>query len=175
MMFSIWIGVILYKFLQFKKVAKEAVLSWEAPRPWYYKLCVGIGLVMVFLTVMSAVAFRQSPLPVISQSLMAVFYTVVFPLMFKIKRGFYESGIMAENGFVPYPAIRWLGWKEAPSLTLAMRADGAFGQKYAFMRVPSDHFGHARRILADRIREDSLSFETSVLGLDPNVPTQERV
>jgi hypothetical protein len=174
-LFSIWSVFVLRKFIQFRNMAKESVLSWELPRPWYYKLCLGMGLVMVFLAVMSAVAFLQPPLPVISQSLMAIFYTVVFPLMFKIRRGFYTGGIWAESGFVAYKDIRWLGWKEDPRLTLAMRADGRFGQKYAFLRVPSDRFGHARRILADRIEGDSLSVETSVLGLDAGVPVQERV
>jgi hypothetical protein len=130
---------------------------------------------MVFLTVMSAVVLNRPILVIVAQALMAVFYTIVFPLAFKIRKGFYTGGIWAERGYVPYRSIRWLGWKESPQLTLALKADGRFGQKYAFLRVPGDHYGQARRILADRIREDSLTFETSVLGLDPDAPTQERV
>jgi hypothetical protein len=173
--FSIWITITLVKFFQFKKVAGQAVLSWEPPRPWYYRLCLGIGLFMVFLTVMSAVVLNRPLLVIVAQALMAVFYTVVFPLTFKIRRGFYVSGIWAERGFVPYRSIQWLGWKESPQLTLALKAEGKLGQRYAFLRVPGDYYGQARRILADRIKEDSLSFETSVLGLDSDVPTQERV
>jgi hypothetical protein len=130
---------------------------------------------MVFLTVMSAVALHRPLLVIVAQALMAVFYTIVFPLTFKIQKGFYATGIWAERGFVPYRSIRWLGWKESPQLTLALKADGRLGQRYAFLRVPGDYYGQARRILADRIKEDSLTFETSVLGLDPDAPTQERV
>jgi hypothetical protein len=173
--FGIWITITLVKFFQFKKVSKEAVLTWAPPRPWYYRLCVGIGLFMVFLTVMSIFASHRPLLVIAAQALMAVFYTVVFPLIFKIRRGFYSSGIWAERGFIPYRSIRWLGWKETPQVTLALKADGRFGLKYAFLRVPGDYYGQVRRILADRIKEDSLTLETSVLGLDPNAPTEERV
>jgi hypothetical protein len=174
-LFGIWIAITLFKFFQFKRVAKEAVLTWAPPRPWYYSLCVGIGFFMVFLTVMSIFALHRPLLIIVAQALMAVFYTVVFPLIFKIRRGFYSSGIMAERGFIPYRSIRWLGWKDTPQVTLALKADGRFGQKYAFLRVPGDYYGQVRRILADRIKEDSLTLETSVLGLDPNAPTEERV
>ena len=174
-LFGIWITFTLVKFSQFRNVVKEAVLTWEPPRPWYYSICVGIGFFMVFLTVMSIFAFRRPLLVIVAQALMAIFYTVVFPLIFKIRRGFYASGIWAERGFIPYRNIRWLGWKETPQVTLALKADGKFGQKYAFLRLSGDYYGQARRILADRIKEDSLSLETSVLGLDPNAPTEERV
>jgi hypothetical protein len=174
-LFGIWIVITLVKFAQFKQVAKGAVLAWAPRRPWYYNLCVGIGFFMVFLTVMSIFALHRPLLVIVAQALMAVFYTVVFPLIFKIRRGFYKSGIWAERGFIPYRSIRWLGWKETPQVTLALKADGRFGQKYAFLRVPGGHYGQVRRILADRIKEDSLTLETSVLGLDPNAPTEEQV
>jgi hypothetical protein len=175
-LFSVWIAIVLVRYVQFRKVSNTAVLSWMLPRPWYYNLCLGIGFFTVFLTGLSAFVLHRPPLVVTAQALMAIFYTVVFPLMFRIHRGFYATGIWAERGFVPYRSIRWLGWKEKPELTLALRAERRFfGQKYAFLRVPGDYYGQARRILADSIKDHSLSFETSVLGLDPNVPTQERV
>jgi hypothetical protein len=174
-LFSIWITISLIKFSQFKNVAKHAVLTWASPRPWYYNLCVGIGFFMVFLTVMSIFALNRPLLVIVAEALMAIFYTVVFPLIFKIKKGFYASGIWTERSFVPYRSIRWLGWKETPQVTLALKVDRRFGQKYAFLRVPGEYYGQVRRILADRIKQDSLALETSVLGLDPSAPTEERV
>jgi hypothetical protein len=174
-LFSIWIVISLIKFSQFKKVAKHAVLTWESPRPWYYNLCVGIGFFMVFLTIMSTFALNRPPLVIVAEALMAIFYTLVFPLVFRIRKGFYASGIWAERSFIPYRSIRWLGWKETPQVTLAMKAEGRFGTKYAFLRVPGDYYGQVRRILADRIKQDSLALETSVLGLDSSAPTEERV
>lgn len=174
--FSIWIAVVLVRYVQYRRVAGGSILSWAPPRPWYYSVCLGIGFFMVFLTGLSAFVLRRPALVVVSQALMAIFYTSVFPLVFRIRRGFYRTGIWAEGGFVPYRSIRWLGWKEAPEIVLAMRAEGRFrGQRYAFLRVPGDHYGQARRILADRIDGESLSLETSVLGLDREAPTQERV
>jgi hypothetical protein len=48
-------------------------------------------------------------------------------------------------------------------------------ERSAFLRVPGNYFGQARRILADSIDEYELALQTSVLGLEPDVSTQERV
>lgn len=175
-LFSIWIVFTLVSYLHYKKIAKDVVLSWAPRRPWYYNLCLGIGFFMILLTGLSAFVLHRPPLVVFAQGLMALFYTLIFPLIFRIRRGFYTTGIWAERGFVPYRSIRWLGWKESPEIVLALRAEGHFRrQRYAFLRVPGDYYGQARRILADSIEEKALSLETSVLGLDPNASTQERV
>jgi len=48
-------------------------------------------------------------------------------------------------------------------------------QSYDFLRVPGDYYGQARRILADRIKDQSLDPQTSVLGLEADSSAQERV
>lgn len=174
-LFGAWIAVTLLRWGQYKKISRSVVLSWAPRRPWYYNLCLGIGFFMVFLTGLNAFVLHRPPLVVVAQALMAVFYTAVFPLIFRMQTGFYADGIWAERGFVPYHSIRWLGWKSTPDITLALRADGRLGQKYAFLKVPGDFYGRARRILAESIEKHSLSLETSVLGLDADAPIQERV
>jgi hypothetical protein len=173
--FSIWIVVTLLRWSQYRKISGSVVLSWAPRRPWYYSFCLGIGFFMVFLTGLSAFVLHRPPLVVVAQALMAVFYTAVFPLIFKMRIGFYNDGIWSERGFVPYRSIRWLGWKSTPDITLALRAEGRLGQKYAFLKVPGDFYGRARRILAESIEKHNLSLETSVLGLDSDAPIQERV
>ncbi len=174
--FSIWIAKILAGYAKYRRLAPSSMLSWTPPRPWYFKLCLGIGFFMVGMTTLSALVLNRPVLVVAAQGLMAVFYSVVFPLAFRIQRGFYASGIWTERGFVPYSNIQWLGWKESPQIVLALRMDGRFfGQKYTFLRVPGSHYGQARRILADQVAQRSLAPETSVLGLESPTSPQDRV
>ena len=174
--FTAWILLLTVKYLRFRSVASDSILSWESPRPWYFGLCLGIGFFMVAMTLLNGFVLDRPPLHTVAQGLMAVFYTVVFPLSFRIKKGFYATGIWAERGFLRYQEIRWLGWKEGQEVTLALKAEDRFlRQSYDFLRVPGNYYGQARRILADRIKDQSLAPKTSVLGLEGDTSAQERV
>ena len=174
-LFTVWTVSTLARYVRYRRLASSALLSWPSPRPWFFNLCLGIGFFMVVMTGYSAFILDRPPLHTVAQGLMVIFYTVVFPLGYRIRRGFYASGIWAEGGFVPYDTIRWLGWRETPEIVLALRTKRRFGQSYKFLRVPGKAYGAARRILADRIDDASLSPETSVLGLGTATSTQERV
>jgi hypothetical protein len=156
--FTVWILSILVRYRRFRSLAKSSILSWESPRPWFFGLCLGIGFFMVVMT------------------FLAIFYTVVFPLSFRIRKGFYATGIWAEHRFLPYREIRWLGWRERPEIVLALRGEDRFlRQSYDILRVPGDYYGQARRILADRIEDQTLAPQTSVLGLETDSSAQEQV
>ena len=51
---------------------------------------------------------------------MLVYYGYALPLSLKIGRGFYEDGIWADGGFVPYSHIGGLTWREGEQLTLVL-------------------------------------------------------
>ena len=174
--FTAWILLLTVKYLRFRGLAPGSILSWESPRPWFFGLCLWIGFFMVAMTFLSGFILDRPPLHTVAQGLMAVFYTVVFPLSFRIRKGFYATGILAERGFLPYQKIRWLGWKKGQEIVLALRREDRFlRQTDDFLRVPGNYYGQARRILADRIKDQSLAPETSVLGLEGDAPAQERV
>ena len=100
---------------------------------------------------------------------------MLFPLSFRIRRGFYAGGIWAEGGFVPYRRIRSLNWIERPAIVLVLRTEGGLSG-YARLVVPGELFGQARRILAEHIENHSLSMEQSILGLNESEsPAQEQV
>jgi hypothetical protein len=175
-LFTIWTVVLLLKYFRFRSLASSSVLSWESPRPWFFGLCLGIGFFMVVMTFLSGAVLHRPALHTVAQGLMAVFYTVVFPLSFRIRKGFYATGIWAERGFLPYQKIRWLGWREGPEIILALRADERLLRSgYDFLRVPGDYYGQARRILADRIKDQTLEPQTSILGLDGDSSAEEKV
>ena len=169
--FSVWNFSILVKYCRFRSLAPSSILSWETPRPWFLSLCLGIGFFMIAMTFFSGFILHRPALHIVAQGLMAVFYTVVFPMSFRIRRGFYASGIWAERRFLPYQEIRWHGWRERPEIVLGLRGEDRFlRQGYDFLRVPGDYYGLARRILADRIEDKTLAPQTSVLGLEPEGP-----
>ena len=175
--FAIWNGATVYQYVRFARLRAGAQLTWLPPRPWFYNLCIGIGFFMLSMTAISAFLLHRSFLSNFSQALMALFYTVVFPLSFRIRRGFYEKGVWSERRFVPFSDVRWVGWKDENDVVLVLRTEPRlFSQAYAYLKVPGDYYGEARRILAERIKDKQLSIETGMLGLaDGDVSAQERV
>ncbi len=176
-LFSVWNTVALVRYVSYRRLASTAELTWAPKRPWFYNLCLGIGFFMVTLTALSLFVLHRPLLASVSQALMALFYAVVFPLSFRIQRGFYEKGIWFERAFVPYENVRSVSWREQPDIVLvAMKETDLAGQSYARLTVPGDRYGEARRILASHIEDQTLIIERSILGLsDGDTPAQEQV
>jgi len=177
LLFSVWNSVTLIRYASYRRLASTAELTWSPSRPWFYNLCLGIGFFMVSLTAVSLFVLHRPALATAAQALMALYYTVVFPLSFRIQRGFYETGIWFERAFVPYGNVRRVSWREQPDIVLvAMKETDIAGHGYARLPVPGDRYGEARRILASHIEDRSLTVEKSILGLsDDERPAQEQV
>jgi hypothetical protein len=175
--FALWNSASLYQYFAYRRIASSAELTWPPRKPWFYNLCLGIGFFMVSLTAISIFFLDRPLLTLVAQSLMALYYTVLFPLSFQIRRGLYSSGIWAEGGFVPYSRVRALNWLEKPDVVLLVRTErGLTGAGYARLVVPGDLYGQARRILAGHIEDRSLSVGKSILGLsESESPAQEQV
>ena len=88
-LFAIWNTVTLFRYASFRRLASTAELTWSPTRPWFYNVCLGIGFFMVSLTALSLFVLHRPMLATLAQALMALYYTVVFPLSFRIQRGFY--------------------------------------------------------------------------------------
>lgn len=176
-LFAVWNTVALVRYVSYRKLVSSAELTWSPTRPWFYNVCLVIGFFMVTLTVLSLFVLHRPLLASVSQGLMALFYAVVFPLSFRIQRGFYEKGIWFERAFVPYENMRSVSWREQPDIVLlAMKETDLTGQSYARLTVPGDRYGEARRILASHIEDQTLTIQKSVLGLsDVDTPAQEQV
>jgi hypothetical protein len=187
-LFTVWNAVYLARYLAYRRIAARAELTWLPSRPWFYNMCLAIGFFMVTLTALSVIRLlgdkgiavtprSPSAVSVTAQALMALYYVVVFPLSFRIRRGLYLTGIWTERSFVPYARIRSLNWLEKPNVVLILETEGGFlGGGYARLYVPGESYGQARRILAAHIEDRTLSTEKSILGLDDaESPAQERV
>ena len=176
-LFAIWNSVFLLRYIAYRRIAPSTELTWLPRRPWFYNMCLGIGFFMVSLTAISIFMLERPILTIVAQALMAIYYTVLFPLSFRIRRGLYATGIWTEGGFVPYARVRTLDWIEKPDVVLVVRTEARLaGSGYARLVVPGELYGQARRILAGHIEDRSLTVKKSILGLsETESPAQEQV
>jgi hypothetical protein len=151
------------QFLRFQKLRSSALLTWPGPRPPFYGLLVTIGVVMSVLIVYKLAFLRMRPADVFGETMMLVYYAYALPLSLKIGRGFYEGGIWADAGFIPYSRIGGLTWREGEELTLVLiYRVRAFARRLV---VPHVHYGAARRLLRDKIAAHDIHFTGKPLDL----------
>lgn len=154
---------LLYQFLRFQRLRSSALLTWPGPRPPFYGLLVAIGAVLSVLIVYKLAFLRMRLLDVFGETMMLVYYAYALPLSLKIGHGFYEEGIWADAGFIPYSRIGGLTWREGEELTLVL-----IYRMRAFARrlvVPRVHYGAARRLLRDKIAAHDIHFTGKPLDL----------
>lgn len=176
-LFTVWNVFFLARYARYRRLLPAAELTWRPSRPWFYNMCIGIGFFMVSMTALSVFVLDRPILSSVAQGLMAIYYTIAFPLSFQIQRGFYKSGIWFDRSFVPYAKVRRWGWLEQPDIVLVVTKEtGLIEHDYARLRVPKERYSEARRILASHVDDQTLSVETGILGLtEGDVAAQERV
>jgi hypothetical protein len=151
------------QFVRFLKMRSSAVLTWPGRRPPFYGLLLVLGAVLAFLIIYKLQVLHQHPIQVFGESMMLVYYAYALPLSLRIGRGFYQDGIWADGGFIPYSSIGGLSWREDKQITLVL-----IYRMRAFARrlvVPDRHYGAARRLLRDKIAAHELHFTGKALDL----------
>ncbi len=108
------------QFIRFLRLRSSALLTWPGPRPPFYPLFLTLGAVLAILIVLKLAVLKQHPVQVFGESMMLVYYAYALPLSLRIGRGFYQDGIWAESGFVPYSSIGGLRWREGEHPTLVL-------------------------------------------------------
>ena len=148
-----------------------ALLTWPGPRPPFYGLLIAMGAVLSLLIVYKLTFLRLQLADVFGETMMLVYYGYALPLSLKIGRGFYEDGIWADAGFIPYSRIGGLTWREGEELPLVL-----IYRMRAFARrlvVPHSYYGAARRLLRDKIAAHDIHFTGKTLDLgDIKVPAR---
>jgi hypothetical protein len=114
---------------------------------------------------------RQHPIKVFGESMMLVYYAYALPLSLRIGRGFYQDGIWADGGFIPYSRIGGLTWREGEQITLVL-----IYRMRAFARllvVPEGYYGAARRLLREKIAAHDIHFTERALDLGAHDPRDD--
>ncbi|HEY7501159.1 MAG TPA: hypothetical protein VH740_21735 [Vicinamibacterales bacterium] len=153
------------QFARFLKIRSSALLTWPGRKPPFYGLLLVLGAVLAVLIVYKLAVLKQHPIRVFGETMMLVYYGYALPLSLKIGRGFYQDGIWAESGFIPYSRIGGLRWREDghQHVTLVM-----IYRMRAFARqlvVPERYYGAARRLLRDKIAAHDIHFTGKALDL----------
>lgn len=153
----------------------SALVVWPAPKPPYYGLSLGIGLMLGFLLILNAglaaaraeattlreilASFAQPPRSYVlfGELMMFVYYGYGVPLSTRITRGLYEDGIWADSGFLPYDQVGGLSWKEGerPVLIVISRVRNVARP----LEVPGTALGEVRRVLREKISAHAIAFD----------------
>jgi hypothetical protein len=154
---------ICVQFIRFLRLRSSALLTWPGRRPPFYGLLLVLGAILSLLIVYKIALLKQRPVDVFGESMMLLYYTYALPLSLRIGRGFYEDGIWAESGFIPYSQIGGLTWREEDPLTLVLM----FRMRNFARRlvVPERYYGAARRLLRDKIAAHDIHFTGKTLDL----------
>jgi len=154
---------VLYQFFRFRRLRRSALITWPAGRPPFSALVFVLGAVLSVIIVYKLAFLRMKIINVFGETMMLVYYVYAMPLSHKIGRGFYEEGIWADAGFVPYWKIGGLSWRqgEKPTLVLIYRMR-AFARSLV---VPEVYYGAVRRLLRDKIATYDIHFAGKPLDL----------
>jgi hypothetical protein len=151
---------LLLEYARFLKRRRQAILTWQAPKPPYYVMALGIGVVLGILVMVKLYLHRG----VFGESMMFLYYAYLFPLSRRIGRGFYEDGIWADSTFIPYNEVGGVSWREGEhevTLIVISRLRNLARR----LIVPGDKYGAARRLLRDKIGEHEIHFAGTGLDL----------
>lgn len=147
--------------LWFRMSRRSALLVWEGPKPRYYGLSLGLGVILGCLLAFKMFVQHRPIAQLFGEAMMFVYYGYALPLSTRIARGFYRDGVWADSGFIRWAHISGVSWKEEETVTLVLIS--RFRQIARKLEVPGHLYGEARRVLRDRIKAHEVHFGT---GLD---------
>jgi len=149
--------------LRYWRARRVAILVWRQPRPPFYRLSMLLGAVQGLLLA-SLVLLKVPASQIFSLAMMLIYFLAATPLSARIDRGFYETGVWADTGFLPWSRISSVSWREDP-VTLVVSSSVRSIARH--LRVPGALYGEARKVLRDRIRLHG--FHVHSTGLDLGV------
>ena len=149
-------------YLLFRKVRPTALLTWPVPRSGQFPFLLALGVVATAVTALNA--YLDRPLHhVLSQALMAAYFILMVPLCQNIRLGFYDQGVWADTGFLPYANIGRIAFRETPEIVLILLPRGRSGSFR--LPVPPEEYGAVRKVLEEKIRARVVNIEAGILGL----------
>ncbi|MBI2832984.1 MAG: hypothetical protein HYX76_00985 [Acidobacteria bacterium] len=154
---------VFFNFVRFLRLRSSALLTWPGRKPPYYGLLLALGVIFGFLLFYKLVVRQWPPTQVFGEGMMFLYYGYALPLSLRIGRGFYEEGIWAESGFIPYSKIGGLTWREEGEITLVLIH--RMRNLARRLVVPDRYYGAARRLLRDKIAAHDIHFTGKTLDL----------
>ncbi|HVC20307.1 MAG TPA: hypothetical protein VNE16_09525 [Vicinamibacterales bacterium] len=154
---------ILIDYWYYRRRRRAAILTWPDTRTGYSRLTAAIAVALGLLLVYNLGIERRPSIQVFGEAMMFLYYACLAPLGRRIGRGFYEDGIWAESGFIPYWQIGGISWREGEQVTLIVIS--RLRNLARRLIVPGPHYAEARRVLRDRIQAHDIQFAGTSLDL----------
>ena len=152
-----------YQYFRFRRLRREALLTWQPNRPPLYRLFLWVGALLGVLIVYKLAVLHMHPKYVFGETTMLIYYVYAMPLGLQIRRGFYKDGVWTDGGYIPYSSIGGLTWREGDQVTLVLLYRWrSFARR---LLVPERLYGEARRLLRDKIAAHAIQFTGKSLDL----------
>ena len=153
--FGVANGRALADYLRFRTRRRTSLLVWPASRPRFYGFSLALGVMLGVLFGFKLLVQHRPLRQLFGEAMMFLYYGYLFPLTMRIQRGFYEDGVWSDSGFMRWAQISAVSWKEEPGVTLVLIS--RVRQIARRLRVPTELYGQARRVLRDRVKTDRKS------------------
>ena len=149
------------QYVTFLRRRGAALLTWPGPKPPYYGMALGIGILMGVLASYKIVVLHRQ---VFGEAMMFLYYGYLMPLSRRIGRGFYADGIWADTSFIPYDEVGGISWREGEhQITLVVISK--LRNLARRLTVPVENYAAARRLLRDKIAAHVIQFAGTGLDL----------
>ena len=145
------------------RIRRQAIVAWPGPKPPFYAINLGIGVMLGILLLVSA-GLKRPPSSLFGIGMMFLYYGYLLPLSTRIRHGLYQHGIWTDSGFMRYTDIGGLAWKSTSANATADEGDTlviASSHKTLArrLRVPGIHLGEVRHFLRDKIGEHAIELD----------------
>lgn len=152
---------LILEYVRFLRRRRGALLIWPSPKPPYYGMALGLGVVLGLLVFYKLVVLRRQAF---GEGMMFLYYAYLLPLSLRIRRGFYQDGIWADTAFIPYHEVGGISWRESEhqvTLIVISRLRNLARR----LAVPMENYAAARRLLRDKIARHDIHFTGTGLDL----------
>jgi hypothetical protein len=159
-------------FFRYRRLRKDALLTWPGPPPPYYGLVLFLGVALGLLIILKVILLYRSTDPlwhrrwamdVFGETMMFIYFGYAVPLTRRIARGFYADGVWSEQGFIPYHQIGGIAWRDGEPVTLLLIS--RFKEMARPLLVPRPYYSAVRRLLRDKIGAHDIMFAGESLDL----------
>jgi hypothetical protein len=148
--------------VRYHRGKRAALLLWPGPKPRYYSISLLLGVILGLLIV-AEILLKRPMSSLFGEAMMFIYYACLFPLRARIPRGFFQSGVWADTGFMRWSDISAVSWREEKPLTLVLLSNAKNVARR--LGVPVERYGEARRLLQDRIKAHDLNIRGAGLDL----------
>jgi hypothetical protein len=153
------------ELLRWMRRRRGALVVWPAPKPPFYALSLGIGVMLGLLILLKAYLalrgdpplaewFRRFVTDAFGELMMFVYFGYMLPFSTRISRGLYADGLWTDTGFMRYEQVGGISWREGVLVVISRR--GATARR---MTVPSPALGELRRHLRDKISSHAIEMD----------------